>query len=733
MTAWCLDPKNPRDAKFGPVEDEGVESPGSGASGAEVQLVCMPFGPVFSPSLGLSLLAAGLRRHGVSVRIRYFTIPFAERVGQAFYSGIATEGRPSNRDLAGEWVFAAELFPDDEDRARRYVERILLRKHLAPETRLEPPATPALVRRLQQARRRVPEFLDWCAREIAGDELQPPPRVLGFTSVFQQHVASLALARRVKRLRPETFVVFGGANCEGPMGLETLRQFAWVDAVVSGEADLVFPELVEHVLRGEEVSHLCGVATQSTARRRHEPPPAPMVREMDDLPRADFGEYFEQFGSSRYAREWQPSIYLETSRGCWWGERQHCTFCGLNGGSMAYRSKSPARVLDELSELVARHPGCDVQVVDNILDLAYFRNLLPELARRRLGVGLFYETKANLKRDQVRLLRDAGITKIQPGIESLSDDVLKLMRKGVSALQNIQLLKWCKEIGVEPHWNVLWGFAGEPPEEYASMARLVPWLTHLQPPTGFGSVRIDRFSPNFFDAERLGFTNLRPAEPYALVYDLPRAALHDLAYYFTYEHREPQPVAEYTAGLARELRAWQREARRSDLFYEDTGTELLLWDLRPAARSALTLLRGVDRLLYLACDDAATSEQLSRRLLAAGASAAPEAVDERLAPLCESGLVIAAGARYLALAVRLGDYVPGPLVTRRFRHTARALGRSIPWGASVPLEGRFVTHDRACWPARRTAGRARRGPPRGRRLPRFAVRGESVLEIRWGA
>ena len=80
---------------------------------------------------------------------------------------------------------------------------------------------------------------------------------------------------------------------------------------------------------------------------------------------------------------------------------------------------------------------------------------------------------------------------MQPGIESLIDDVLKLMRKGVSALHNVQLLKWCKEIGVKPHWNVLWGFPGEPAAEYERLARVVPWLRHLPPPRGFGPIRLN--------------------------------------------------------------------------------------------------------------------------------------------------------------------------------------------------------------------------------------------------
>ena len=46
-----------------------------------------------------------------------------------------------------------------------------------------------------------------------------------------------------------------------------------------------------------------------------------------------------------------PTLLFETSRGCWWGAKSHCTFCGLNGETMAFRSKSPRRALDELEQL----------------------------------------------------------------------------------------------------------------------------------------------------------------------------------------------------------------------------------------------------------------------------------------------------------------------------------------------------------------------------------------------
>ena len=185
-----------------------------------------------------------------------------------------------------------------------------------------------------------------------------------------------------------------------------------------------------------------------------------------------------------------------------------------------------------MSELVRLHPGCDIQAVDNIIDLRYFKDFLHALAARRLKVGLFYETKSNLNKDQVRLLGAAGVREIQPGVESFSDPVLKLMRKGVTGLQNIQLLKWCKELGVEASWNFLWGFPGEPPEEYERLARLVPLLTHLQPPVAHTQIRLDRFSPNFFDAERLGFADVKPLPAYQYVHQLDDARLANLACYF---------------------------------------------------------------------------------------------------------------------------------------------------------------------------------------------------------
>ena len=628
-------------------------APAASATGAaDVVLASLPFGIAAQPSLALSLLKNSLPPG--SARVLYLTLPFARRIGLFTYNWIA-ELQPFFTALLGEWLFAEALFPGAAD-PRRYLDEVLLaptRQWLADAGQepsfltLVPEGTVADALR---ARAAVGPFLDECAARV----LACRPRVVGLTSVFQQHAASLALARRIKERAPGVVVVLGGANCEGAMGLATVRGLPFVDAVVSGEGDVVFPRLVERVLAGQPFADLPGVYTRTSpeavARASH-PPNAPSPRHLDDLPWPDFDDFFAQLAASGLGPAARPRLILETARGCWWGARQHCTFCGLNGAGMAFRSKSPDRAVDELRSVARRHPGVPIGMADNILDLGYLKTVLPRLAGEGLGLELFFEVKANLKKDELRALRAAGVTSIQPGIESLSDEVLKLMRKGVTGLQNVQLLKWCRELGVWPFWNLLWGFPGEPPGEYARMAELLPRLHHLPPPAGMSPVFLERFSPNYERSAEMGFTGVRPIPVYGHVYPFAAEELADLAYFFRGEHRDGRDVSAYTQPLTERIVEWREAYGRSRLVAYDRGDHLMILDTRPMAASSLRFVDGLARTLYLACDGIRGVEPL-RRLAAAetGEEISRERIEEILGPLAAGGLLMREGDSVLALA-----------------------------------------------------------------------------------
>ncbi len=614
-----------------------------------VLLVSMPFGPISQPSIGLTLLKGVLQREGIPARIVYATLLFAEMIGGGTYGQISS-GNPYV-DLAGEWVFSNALFGGKNEKHSRFVDDVLRRQSPLNNRRARVPEDH--IERLLFALPHVAPFLDRAVEAV----LAYRPSVVGITSTFQQHVASLCLAKRLKAAAPDVFVVMGGSNCEGMMGVETVRQFEAVDAVVSGEGERIFPDLVRLVLDGQPVDRLPGVFTRANIDQIiGKPSSAPSVQDMDALPLLDYDDFFEQLDGSAVPRPPNARVLFETSRGCWWGERSHCTFCGLNGETMMYRSKSAARAVDELMTLLDRYPGLPVWVVDNILDMHYFEDFIPMLVQLDLDVELFYEVKANLRKSQLVMLRDAGVAHLQPGVESLNDHVLKLMKKGVSWLQNVQLLKWCEELGIEVHWNILWGFPGEDPEDYEQMRALFPLLYHLNPPVSLAQIRLDRFSPHFDRAGAAGFADVRPALPYDYIYALDAQARANLAYHFFYDYQQPRDVTGYTQPLYRSAKAWRWEHDQSALMVVDVTSHLLIWDLRSAAGQVLTVLTGWQRDLYLYCDEVRSGKSLAEFAVSAGVTA--DALNECLEAWAASGLAIKGGSSYLSLGVRLGSYAP---------------------------------------------------------------------------
>ena len=144
----------------------------------------------------------------------------------------------------------------------------------------------------------------------------------------------------------------------------------------------------------------------------------PPLRSLDELPTPDYTEYFERAGALKLLPEDpEEPVFLpfESSRGCWWGQKHQCTFCGLNGMGITYRAKSAQRMMAELDELSKFYPTTVMEAVDNILDMSYFTTVFQKLSEAEPGYKIFYEVKANLSKEQLKLLQKGGIIFIQPG------------------------------------------------------------------------------------------------------------------------------------------------------------------------------------------------------------------------------------------------------------------------------------------------------------------------------
>lgn len=600
-----------------------------------VALAAMPWQTVYRPSLPLGLLHSLVRRdrpethvteyHGSIRWVEFLLSATGGRLGAAEYTRIADSGVLHG---LGDWVFSGALYGDPSWRLEEV--EVYAKAHdidISDILAMQPLAA---------------EFVRSAAREILAQE----PDLVGLSTTFMQNVPSLALARQLKTLNPDVTIVFGGANCDGSMGHALHRNHPFVDYVVRGEAEPVLSALLDHVANGtqpDDVPGLCwwqGSRSVANPQLTHGVPPG-------SIPVPTFDDWHATLEGSVVREYVSPELVIESSRGCWWGEKHQCTFCGLNGSLIGFRSKPPERFVAELRELVERHQILDVVTVDNILDMGYLRTVIPSLIEFGWDLRLHYEVKSNLRTDQVEALAAAGVVIVQPGIESLDSRVLKLMDKGVDGATNVRLLRDCESNDITVEWNYLYGFPGEAAEDYLGVIDQIPSLVHLQPPSGVARIVLERFSP-YFERPELGFLRRRPAKFYEHVYDIPPEELDDLVYYF--EAPDNGIGGALVELLESVLRRWQDAYPRSTLIAARERDEIVIEDRRVGWSPVRHRLSGWQAEAYQALARPRDPDAVRRRLEERGHRIGAERLASWLDELRGHGLVFTDAGSYVALA-----------------------------------------------------------------------------------
>jgi ribosomal peptide maturation radical SAM protein 1 len=616
----------------------------------DVLLINMPFDYFSWPSIGLSLLKSSLKEK-ISCKIRYFSLDFVEKICSPRLNNMITNNYPSAMCQLGEWIFSSSISDNDS-----YIKDVLLggfkeyKNIHVPED---------FINEILSVKKNIYDFLEYCLMEV----LDCKPSIAGFSSNYAQQLSSLSLAGKIKEKSPKTFILFGGCNCEGIMGAEIIKNFPSVDAIVSGEGETVFPGIVQRVLSGKTISDIQGVYTKENIDQINYLNTEP-VSDMNSLPWPGYDDFFEQWNSTSLSKNpdiinnkfYRPVIHFETSRGCWWGEKKRCTFCGY-GQNIHFRSKTSDRALEEFSYLTEKYPECLVIHVDNIMDMTYFKDFLPYIKSDKL---LLHHVKANVTKEQLKLVSNKVQNHLQPGIESLSSHVLRLMRKGVTSLQNVQFLKWAREFNIDVHWNLLWGFPGETSEDYRFMSQLIPLLSHMEPPKDYGSIYVSRFSPYFETPEKFGFSDLIPYGAYRYIYPhLSEEAIKNLAFFFTFKYKIPHQVKNYTEPVRKALEKWIHVYPESSLICMDYRKHLIINDKRPVAKEDITIISGLERLMYLACDSIKSLGELKHIAEEyEGRKKTEEEILQILKYFIDMGFIIEEDSNYLSLAVKK-EVIPG--------------------------------------------------------------------------
>ena len=562
---------------------------------AQVALVNMPFSFSKYPSIQLGTLSTLLKSQGIAVDCHHLNVRFAYKIGVPLYELICEK-----RALFGEWLFSYLLFRDNPKRAEyprvfKPVFEQIAQQSGQPIGYFEEMATKI-----------APQFLTWALTAIDWGRY----KLVGFTSTFDQNVASLTMAKLIKDLYPEVTIVFGGANYDGEMGLEYFRAFPFIDHVVVGEGEVAFPALAHQVIAGRSTECPPGVAFRQEGQVRLTPNAA-LFTDFARTGPPDYDDYYHLLAElGETAKGLDRILLYEGSRGCWWGEKHHCTFCGLNAQSMKFRAKSPEHVAREMTYLSHRYDTARFRLVDNIIDMKYIDELFGRFAADHCDLDVFIETKSNLQKSQIKTLALGGVKCMQPGLESLSVTQLKAMDKGVTPIQNIVCLKWSYYYRITVSWNILLGFPGETNGDYLHQIDLIPSLVHLQPPEATGKFWLERFSPYYARPHDYGVRMTGPGLAYQYVYDARQVDLSKIAYDFEYE-LESWPIDPHVyQELVSAIENWQRLHASNDrpfLYYSKALGYVTVYDGRDPKAATRHRYDGLSAVLIEMCNESPRS------------------------------------------------------------------------------------------------------------------------------
>jgi ribosomal peptide maturation radical SAM protein 1 len=623
----------------------------------DVLLLSLPWAPLLEPSLGLGILKAKLQEDGIACRVCHLNIFLLKYLKEETYERVGS--------LTGlnDFMFSAGL--DSEPLAAEQLEQL---RRLAGSTRKigptgQTPADPSpfVDYALRIRTEVIPKFLADCMRVI--DE--SPATMVGFTCMYDQTIASLALARLIKEKYPEKLLVCGGYALEKPNGPQIIRCFPFIDVVAFGEGENKITALAEASVERSRLSEVPGIMYRTGAGEiRHVLPDSTPV-DLDRSPVPDYDDYFrdlDRLDADNQVEIVNETLPVESSRGCWWGQVHHCTFCGIDDETMRYRFKSAGRVRFLLATLQQRYGKKYFRFSDYILPRQYYKTLLPELAAQPEKFELHWEMKANVKYEDVQLMKRAGVRGVQPGIESFSSPVLKKMAKGVSGIQNVLAIKLLMQEDITVHYNILLGFPGDEPDDYRDMCERIPLLYHLFSPHSFAPVLTTRYAPMQTDPRRFGITRPIVREPlYEMVFSRKYRGqigfdLNDFCYIFETPYETSEECSQLYSILIYQMNHWRSllATREVRLSYEVTAGGIEFVDSRQQSEPKVTRFGANHAQVYEALSNAIVSAaELVDRFAGRFESTT---ISDVLTDLSRERLIYHEGPRMVGLAIPAAVY-----------------------------------------------------------------------------
>jgi radical SAM superfamily enzyme YgiQ (UPF0313 family) len=259
------------------------------------------------------------------------------------------------------------------------------------------------------------------------------PRVVGVTAVTPEVYNAIRTVERVKEFDPNVFTVLGGKHaslCPKDFDRDP------IDAVVIGEGEQTFPDLIESLEQNGELEEVCGLAVRRNGTLR-------LNRPREILPELDSSPWPARGLISEYAKEYfwlfkKPWVSIETSRGCSYRCR-HCSVWKYHQGQCQY--KSAQRVSKEI-EAIAQDQIfiCDDSFLQNPRRCKEIFDILRNSGIRKTFLIQARSDDISRHRNLIEDWREIGLRFVLVGLEAASDARLRKFNKNTSVKKNDEAL-----------------------------------------------------------------------------------------------------------------------------------------------------------------------------------------------------------------------------------------------------------------------------------------------------
>ena len=278
------------------------------------------------------------------------------------------------------------------------------------------------------------------------------------TITGDQLKGAIRYSRLIKERYPEKPIIWGGYH---PTLLPELTATEpYVDAVVRGQGERTFQEIVTRLEEGKGFEGIAGVTYRDGSGEIITNPDRP-IENLDNFPPAPY-ELLDIERFFRMNRD-RRSIQYFSSQGCPF----KCGYCVEPKVFGKWSGRSAGKVVDELEELVRRYRLEHVSFADANFsaNLKRIREICELLISREIKITWTVTGRADqivrFTPEMSRLLKDAGCVTMEIGIESGSQAVLNLVDKRTTpemALRSNQILK---EVGIKGVYAFMVGFPKE--------------------------------------------------------------------------------------------------------------------------------------------------------------------------------------------------------------------------------------------------------------------------------